>query len=716
MNSGSKIVGLWGNQDAPHDEVIELRDALPDEVFADAPVEEPVEPPPSPLIPALCAIAALLWVVFVCWTAWTGFAGQAPTLPQIGALIATASAPLALIGVVYLLLMRTSRSEARRFGATAAAMHNESIALEQRLAAMIARLEENRAALAAQADQLLALGDGAVSRIAGIGGALKDEGEEIDRRAEALRASAADARADLDAVLASLPKAQVQTRQMAASLQEAGAGAQENAAALETQLSALSGLAREADEVAAASAQRLAAQGAAIAASVQQSRDAIAGSGIDSAETLGQRIAEINAQVDWLGSRLAAHDESGRGLVDRLTAALADVEARLAALDVEGGARTERLTTAVIGLTDHADRLAAALRAGGDAADGLVSRSETLLTALDASAREIDETLPAAFARLDRTATASRDGIAALKPDMGALENSANTALDRLAQTEKLLTQQRETMDLLAAAAEQGLVASKRHADDLSTAVGIADEQTRALAEGAGPQLIDVMLRVRDTAAQAADRARETLGRIIPDTASALGAASDEALQKAVSDRVEAQMTAIAEAADRAAEAAARASQRLTEQLASIGETAGEIEARFEASRAEIEEANREGFARRVSALIEGMNSATIDVTRILSSEVADSAWEAYLKGDRGVFTRRAVRLLDNGDARAIVSHYETDALFRENVNRYVHDFESMLKTVLANRDGSALGVTILSSDMGKLYVALAQAIEKLRQ
>ena len=31
-------------------------------------------------------------------------------------------------------------------------------------------------------------------------------------------------------------------------------------------------------------------------------------------------------------------------------------------------------------------------------------------------------------------------------------------------------------------------------------------------------------------------------------------------------------------------------------------------------------------------------------------------------------------------------------------------------------RDGHALSVTLLSSDMGKLYVALAQAIERLRE
>ena len=75
------------------------------------------------------------------------------------------------------------------------------------------------------------------------------------------------------------------------------------------------------------------------------------------------------------------------------------------------------------------------------------------------------------------------------------------------------------------------------------------------------------------------------------------------------------------------------------------------------------------------------------------------------------MFTRRAVRLLEAGEAREIVRHYEEEPEFREQVNRYIHDFEALLRRVLGERDGSPLGVTLLSSDMGKLYVALAQAI-----
>ena len=67
-------------------------------------------------------------------------------------------------------------------------------------------------------------------------------------------------------------------------------------------------------------------------------------------------------------------------------------------------------------------------------------------------------------------------------------------------------------------------------------------------------------------------------------------------------------------------------------------------------------------------------------------------------------------------EARRIVEHYESDGEFREHVNRYIHDFEAMLRNLLATREGNSLAVTMLSSDMGKLYVAMAQAIERLRR
>jgi len=149
--------------------------------------------------------------------------------------------------------------------------------------------------------------------------------------------------------------------------------------------------------------------------------------------------------------------------------------------------------------------------------------------------------------------------------------------------------------------------------------------------------------------------------------------------------------------------------------LGQLDEMAGNLEQRIADNRESFEGIDDDSFARRMVLLTESLNSTAIDVAKILSNDVTDTAWAAYLKGDRGVFTRRAVRLLDAGEARAIATHYGDDAEFREHVNRYIHDFESMMRVLLSTRDGNAIGVTLLSSDVGKLYVALAQAIERLR-
>ncbi|HET9813342.1 MAG TPA: hypothetical protein VFP57_06790, partial [Sphingomicrobium sp.] len=167
--------------------------------------------------------------------------------------------------------------------------------------------------------------------------------------------------------------------------------------------------------------------------------------------------------------------------------------------------------------------------------------------------------------------------------------------------------------------------------------------------------------------------------------------------------------------AARAVESARSASDRLTQQMLTLGQSAAALEQHIEQTGTEQREKDSEAFARRVSLLIDSMHSAAIDVGKILSDEVDDKAWAAYVKGNRGIFTRRAVRLMDGSETRGIAAHYDADVEFQRSVNRYVHDFEAMLRRVLAERDGGMIAVTLMSSDMGKLYAALAQAIEKRR-
>ena len=155
---------------------------------------------------------------------------------------------------------------------------------------------------------------------------------------------------------------------------------------------------------------------------------------------------------------------------------------------------------------------------------------------------------------------------------------------------------------------------------------------------------------------------------------------------------------------------------QLRDQLAKVNELAGNLERRVNQARARAEEQVDNDFARRAALITEALNSNAIDIAKAFSADVSNTAWEGYLRGDRGIFTRRAFALIDAAEARTILQIFERDDEFREQVSRYIHDFEAMLRQVLSTRDGNALGVTLLSSDMGKLYVALAQAIERLRK
>jgi len=186
-------------------------------------------------------------------------------------------------------------------------------------------------------------------------------------------------------------------------------------------------------------------------------------------------------------------------------------------------------------------------------------------------------------------------------------------------------------------------------------------------------------------------------------------------LERVIRESIEDRLRNVETVAANAVESARAASDRLTQQMITIGQTASALEAHIEQTSKEQREKDSEAFAKRVALLIDSMHSAAIDVGKIMADEIDDKAWSAYLKGNRGVFTSRAVRLIGGSETRALRAHYDSDPEFQRSVNRYIHDFESMLRRVLAERDGGVIAVTLMSSDMGKLYAALAEATKKLR-
>ncbi|MFZ4111343.1 MAG: hypothetical protein ACOYKQ_12830, partial [Polymorphobacter sp.] len=105
------------------------------------------------------------------------------------------------------------------------------------------------------------------------------------------------------------------------------------------------------------------------------------------------------------------------------------------------------------------------------------------------------------------------------------------------------------------------------------------------------------------------------------------------------------------------------------------------------------------------------MQASAIDIAGLLAFQLEDTAWDSYLKGDRSIFVRRIVATLEADGMRAIGRHFAHDPEFRTEATHYIADFEALIGHCLPDREGQSLATTLLSSDIGRLYTALGQAV-----
>lgn len=441
----------------------------------------------------------------------------------------------------------------------------------------------------------------------------------------------------------------------------------------------------------------------------------------DSAETLA--FARLGERAEALDRDLAARHEAQIAHADRISERSEEMAARIAEIETQIASVATRSSEAEQALARGAEHFATMVSANA----GELSATETALARLTDSSVRLLELIQGAAQHSRTELPAAIEGFEGRLETARAYSTEIRDALDS---ARTLGAELGETLSSMRGSGEAavgdldalrsrltGTVEEQRAAlallrDDL----GATSEQNRALTETVAADLATAIERLKATSQSLLDDLDAGQTARIAAIANRIGSESAAAIDRAIEARTEEAVAKLDEATSRSAEASRAAVAQLRDQLARVHELTSNLETRAARAREQVEEQVDNDFARRMALITESLNSHSIDIAKALSTEVTDTAWASYLKGDRGVFTRRAVRLVDSGEAREISQLYEDDRDFREHVSRYIHDFEAMLRTMLSTRDGHALGVTLLSSDMGKLYVALAQAIQRLRQ
>lgn len=432
-------------------------------------------------------------------------------------------------------------------------------------------------------------------------------------------------------------------------------------------------------------------------------------------ERLVNQMAALDGEID---SRRAAQEAQSRQLVlhsETIATQLEQFSLRMQDVAAQGGAAEAAIAASLTTLAEKLTASREALGGTGTAIAELTDSSVRLLELIQASVEHSANDLPAAISVGESRLIELEGRTAAVRTLAEEAQTHGASLSDYVIKSQGGLTASIEQVqafhaDFAAKAGSQVATVA-----ELRQSLDAVRQESLAVAEQAQGQLSQAIAQLNTSARAAVSGIEEMSAKSIQALAARLGEESREAIDKAMRTRAAEVAGQLEQATAHAAGASREAAVQLRDQLAKVNELAGNLERRVAHARSRAEEQVDNDFARRVALITESLNSNAIDISRAMDADVSDTAWASYLKGDRGIFTRRAVRLLDTPETKAVAQLYESDRAFRDNVSRYIHDFEAMLRQLLSTRDGHALGVTLLSSDMGKLYVALAQSIERLR-
>ena len=707
-------------------------------------------------------ILAGLWLAYSAWSAGRTLAGQPLTSPQIAQWVAVAAGPLALMGLVWLMFGRTRRKEAERFTRSVVTMRSEARSLEALLEVLSQRISDSRSELTMMSQHLMQLGDDATGKLGGITREFDSSSEKLKRHGDALDRAAEAARNDIAVLLEDLPRAEQTARAVAEQIRSVGSESAAKAEAFGQQVGKLADRTRTADDLVAEATNRLATrlaeietasaaaaahvgeaetaysgtldvllertsatleqirsgidiQAAAVSALVEQASAGFGKAGIVAAESLSANINQASNSLEGLSARVAEQDRASQRMIAEIDRGLALIDERFTELATNGDERANHFLESLTRARSELDTLAAQAGTQDTAIGSLAERTAALHAGVEKLAAEIRDGVGNAIGEAQGGADRLAEAAANAKPDISWLRDATVEAGEKLSATGAEIAEQRERFAALLCSVDNGVEDAQSKLAQLASTLAQVEREATSLSSETGPALVASLVQVKEAAAHAAERAREAIQAVIPESAGKLSEEAAKALERVIRESIEDRLRDVESVAARAVDSARSASDRLTQQMISIGQTASALEAHIEQTSKEQQEKGSEAFAKRVALLIDSMHSAAIDVGKIMADEIDDKAWNSYLKGNRGVFTSRAVRLIGGSETRAIRAHYESDTEFQQSVNRYIADFEAMLRRVLAERDGGMIAVTFMSSDMGKLYAALSQGIDRLR-
>jgi hypothetical protein len=115
-----------------------------------------------------------------------------------------------------------------------------------------------------------------------------------------------------------------------------------------------------------------------------------------------------------------------------------------------------------------------------------------------------------------------------------------------------------------------------------------------------------------------------------------------------------------------------------------------------------------------LSSLQGSLAELAVDLEALANDTSDPALWRRWLEGDRTVFARQLAASIGPESVDRIASLYRDNPRFHDTADAYLEDFEGMLKRTRGNDPDGVLASSILTSDTGKIYLAIAYALGRL--
>jgi hypothetical protein len=103
-----------------------------------------------------------------------------------------------------------------------------------------------------------------------------------------------------------------------------------------------------------------------------------------------------------------------------------------------------------------------------------------------------------------------------------------------------------------------------------------------------------------------------------------------------------------------------------------------------------------------------------VDLEELANDSSDPALWRRWLDGDKTVFARQLSASIGPDSVDRIAALYRDNQRFHETADAYLEDFDNMLKRTRGNDPDGVLASSILTSDTGKIYLAIAYALGRL--